>query len=563
MTTLALPLDLPPAAPARGARAPALRAPDRARPGAGGGMGARGGGGAISHDGFSDANAAKFSEKTAPAAPQAAWRAFQKNFSEKFAANWREVEKRYYSAVRAEAKKSGAEQQFYADLGKRDLYWLAKEILGYQDMVFHLHYPLCALAQESAIRRKLILIPRKHFKTSCVTIAGAMQWILNDPDIAILLGTGTSKLVRSVMGEIKAHFTHNETFRGLYPECCPDVQTDWGTLDQFTVPNRRAVRKEPTMLAASTGTKLTGMSFDCAKLDDLINEENCTTREQIEAVEVWYEYLKFLLKKPNDAVVDMAGTRYHFEDIYGRILTSDNLDHGGRYACYVRKALESGRPIFPERFNTETLAEWRGKTPTSIAVYEAQAMQNPVPTSTTVEREKIRYHDDTDADLRGQHLYLMLDASVSQRDTADFCAFVIVGATANREKHIHEAVQAHLSPQEFVAEVFRYVDKYAALGGLKAITLQRAVVEQVLRAYLDEEMRKRGVALEPRGRRGPGRPKGSGGKASGDAEAVVARLQDAVRDLARLVRRQEAELSALREQAQQFEQLRKIIAKNP
>ena len=48
-----------------------------------------------------------------------------------------------------------------------------------------------------------------------------------------------------------------------------------------------------------------------------------------------------------------------------------------------------------------------------------------------------------------------------------------------------------------------------------------------------------------------------------DAEAVVARLQDAVRDLTRLVRRQEAELSALREQAQQFEQLRKIIAKNP
>lgn len=74
--------------------------------------------------------------------------------------------------------------------------------------------------------------------------------------------------------------------------------------------------------------------------------------------------------------------------------------------------------------------------------------------------------------------------------------------------------------------------------------------------------RKRGVTLEPRGRRGPGRPKGSGGKGAGDADAVLARLQDAVRDLARLVRAQDAELARLREQADQFDQLKAIIARN-
>ncbi len=74
--------------------------------------------------------------------------------------------------------------------------------------------------------------------------------------------------------------------------------------------------------------------------------------------------------------------------------------------------------------------------------------------------------------------------------------------------------------------------------------------------------RKRGT-VAPRAGRGPGRPRGSSAaKPSGDAAAVITRLEDAVRDLVALVRDQQAEVDRLREQAAQFEQLRKIIAAN-
>lgn len=71
--------------------------------------------------------------------------------------------------------------------------------------------------------------------------------------------------------------------------------------------------------------------------------------------------------------------------------------------------------------------------------------------------------------------------------------------------------------------------------------------------------RKRGAALEPRTRRG--RPRGSAGGSS-DVEAVVAKLDEAVKDLARLVRRQESELATLRAEAAQFAELKRLIAKN-
>jgi hypothetical protein len=73
--------------------------------------------------------------------------------------------------------------------------------------------------------------------------------------------------------------------------------------------------------------------------------------------------------------------------------------------------------------------------------------------------------------------------------------------------------------------------------------------------------RKRGT-VAPRGTRGPGRPAGAGRKASGDAAAIIARLEAATKDLADLLRSQEAELSRLREQSEQFEKLREWMAKN-
>lgn len=79
--------------------------------------------------------------------------------------------------------------------------------------------------------------------------------------------------------------------------------------------------------------------------------------------------------------------------------------------------------------------------------------------------------------------------------------------------------------------------------------------------------RKRGADLEPRTRRGPGRPAGSGRgpRATtpvGDSDAVIRRLEEAMADLAALVRAQDSEIARLREASEQFERLRDWMAKN-
>ncbi len=68
------------------------------------------------------------------------------------------------------------------------------------------------------------------------------------------------------------------------------------------------------------------------------------------------------------------------------------------------------------------------------------------------------------------------------------------------------------------------------------------------------------AGLTPRATRGAGMSAGSS-KATGDAAAIIARLESATNDLAALLRSQGAELAKLREQSEQFEKLREWMNK--
>lgn len=69
--------------------------------------------------------------------------------------------------------------------------------------------------------------------------------------------------------------------------------------------------------------------------------------------------------------------------------------------------------------------------------------------------------------------------------------------------------------------------------------------------------RQKGAPLQKRGPRG-GRKSAAGG---GDASAALAKAQDALADLARVVKRQEAELQKMREEAAQVAEIKKLAKK--
>jgi len=242
---------------------------------------------------------------------------------------------------------------------RTDLGWLCREILGYADVSDNnggpwraLHQPIIDVLQKfpspsqkefdendvflagswqykpikpmlslDGGRRVLILDPRGFLKTTINSIAHTIQWVINYPDVAMLLFMGSDTKAADILGEIKKHFQYNPKFRRLFPEHCPQKNTgEWGTMNRFTTEARAKsnVRKEPTVMTGSIEKGAAGYHFDVIKFSDIVDENNIAGNG-IESVRKKFDISINLLVSPQ-YWMDVEGTRYHFSDTYGKII---------------------------------------------------------------------------------------------------------------------------------------------------------------------------------------------------------------------------------------------------
>jgi predicted phage terminase large subunit-like protein len=182
--------------------------------------------------------------------------------------------------------------------------------------------PLTRMNDIPGGRRRLILDPRSHLKTTINVQGHTIQWILNHPNIAILVTQSNIDKSVAVVGEIKKHFTHNPVFRQLFPEHCPQRAIgDWGTKAEFTTEARKReiTRRESTVHAASIDKGLAGYHFDVMKFSDIVEPANTKTKTMIRQVIAGFYMMENLLVSP-EYWIDVEGTRYTHSDLYGKLI---------------------------------------------------------------------------------------------------------------------------------------------------------------------------------------------------------------------------------------------------
>lgn len=293
---------------------------------------------------------------------------------------------------------------------KTDLFWLGKEILGYEDLNERVHGPVCqffvqkkpglSIAQQDARKERLLLDPRGHFKTTLDTI-DIVQWILNFPDIRILIMSGKVDVAKEMIKGVSAAFQECDKLARLFPELCGP---DQGGATQFTSKGRTlTIRKEPTVMISSGESVKAGLHFDVIKGDDLVNEINTANREQIaKTINLW-NYATPLLEP--FGYRDLIGTRYAEDDLYGwakenkkNLLTFERpvwTFKDEKVAEQVRlgkRKLEATDVdlLFPERFTFEWLNDQRVL---DAYIFNCQYLNDPTPIDTaTFSRDQIMSH---------------------------------------------------------------------------------------------------------------------------------------------------------------------------
>ena len=130
------------------------------------------------------------------------------------------------------------------------------------------------------------------------------------------MNSAALRLMKKVMGKIRRHFMQNELFRACYPEWCPPFGAKWGTEEEFTVPNRTKNINAPTIMIGSGGSPRTGFHYDLIVNDDLHNEENTNTPDQVyKVIEMWEKQAPLMKQpgKPNKRI--QIGTIWNFDDV--------------------------------------------------------------------------------------------------------------------------------------------------------------------------------------------------------------------------------------------------------
>lgn len=265
---------------------------------------------------------------------------------------------------------------------RTDLGWLCRNVLGYPDVSddnggpWHsLHQPMIDRLQKfpsptpeqfeendilangqwiytpikpmldlEGKRRRLLLDSRSFLKTTINCISHSIQWIINYPDIAMLLLMASDKRASDVLSEIKGHFQYNPRFRDLFPDHCPKKGvSDWGTMAEFTSEARpkQIVRKEPTIMTGSVDKGAAGYHFHVIKFSDIVDENN-VLGDGLSRIRKKFDISLNLLINPR-YWLDVEGTRYHFGDTYGKIIEREAervlAGKEPEYVFFVRGAL--------------------------------------------------------------------------------------------------------------------------------------------------------------------------------------------------------------------------------
>lgn len=197
----------------------------------------------------------------------------------------------------------------------------------------------------------MTLIPRAHCKT---TFASSLltQEILNEPDIAIAVVSGTEKLAKMIAKLIADTLTDNPILQYAFPEILPNANNpanNWG-IRGYYLPNRSA-RTDPTLVVGSVTSNVTGTHPDILLFDDIIFSRKEADLEASKSC-----FIDAMGLMPPEGRVFINGTRWTDRDIYGSILEGDYEGNLGPYetmlmGCWANP--EETIPVYDKRFRVK------------------------------------------------------------------------------------------------------------------------------------------------------------------------------------------------------------------
>ena len=301
-------------------------------------------------------------------------------------------------------------------------------------------------------------MPPRHGKSELVSRRLPAFLLGRNPDARVIIASYGADLANAMSRDVQ-QIIMSEAYRELFPftELPAKGSRQKATESVFDIAFRRG-----GLRATGVGGGITGMGGDFIIVDDPIKDRTDAESETIrETVFSWFTSTLYT-RQEKDAGILITMTRWHLDDLVGRLLRRQSEPDADQWTVISFPALlereedrndgdprEVGEPLWAGKFDRSALRSIRAN-----GEYDWNALYQQTPISSAgglFKREKFQIIDQEPADLK--RVVRFWDLAMSSKTSADYTVGVKMGITATGQLVILDVARFQREWDEVEPEV--------------------------------------------------------------------------------------------------------------
>ncbi len=351
-----------------------------------------------------------------------------------------------------------------------------------------------------------IAAPRRHAKTTAVTVSYGLATLLFRERKFMLLISDTESQASKFLGELKEHLQENTGLIELF-----GIKRNEKGLVQFVKDTETDIIVELEdghkfrVIAKGAEQKLRGLIWsgsrpDIILCDDMENDELVMNKERREKMRNWF-YASLLPCISSKGIVRVVGTILHMDSLLERLMpkSHDKWSHqeplklwsevkkGGWKSVKYRAHTDDFSLILWESLNSKQFFEDQKAAFYEMNLpdkYSQEYLNIPLDeASSYFKRIDFDACSDEDKNLSLKY-YITADLAISEADRADYSVFIVGGMDEHRRLHIKQVIRERLDGREIVEMLLNLERIYKP----EVIGIEEMQVSKSIGPFLREEM---------------------------------------------------------------------------
>jgi len=283
--------------------------------------------------------------------------------------------------------------------------------------------------ERGELKRLIVLMPPRHGKSELISLRFPCWYLAKHPEDYMVQAGYAESIALTHSRKARDIFISPEMVR-LFPDIHHRPERPG---QEVVIPERQAAHEWGTKqggsyYAVGIGGGLTGRGFDVGIIDDPVKDEEEASSQTIrDKVWDWYQKV-FRTRAEPDAAIIVVMTRWHPEDLVGRLLKQAREDPASdQWEVLHFPAIRDGEALWPERYPLGVLENIRSSI--GGRAFESLYQGNPtVAEGQIIKREWWQYFRQPPSFTRKLHSW---DTAFKDKTQNDYSVCTVWGEAQN------------------------------------------------------------------------------------------------------------------------------------